>query len=464
MQWTVEGLVEATQGSLINGDRELRIGGISTDTRRLRPGDCFLALTGERFDGHCFIPSALERGARAFIVSCGRREDFPATDGVAVIEVSDTLFALGELARYWRRRHSIPIACVTGSNGKTSTKEILASILGQRHNVLKNQGNFNNRIGVPLTLLSLDSLHEAAVVEMGINMPGEMARLCEIAGPTLGIITNVHPAHLEGLRSLDGILAEKSLLWDALPTSGVAVVNLDDPRLAQRSRLLKCRTVTYSLQDASADVGVCGEIGRKAESIAFRMRVGSDHSLSVCLPGSGDHQVLNALAASAAAWAMGEPSEAIARGVSSYHPVGQRMQVRALKDGRMLVDDTYNANPESVLAAVRAAVTAGRGAPVVAVLGEMRELGPDGASLHRELGRKIGSLGLAGLITVGDLGGEILEGAREAGMAREACRQAENHDQAIGWLREGKIKDSWILVKGSRAMAMERIVEGLLQE
>ncbi len=464
MQWTVERLVEATQGRLINGSRELRVGRISTDTRNLQPGDCFLALSGERFDGHDFIPAALEKGAHAFIISSSRKIPVLQAAGIAVIGVSDTLFALGEIARHHRNQYSIPVAGVTGSNGKTSTKEILASILAQKHSVLKNQGNFNNLIGVPLTLLSLDSHHETAVVEMGINIPGEMARLCEISNPTVGIITNIHPAHLEGLGSLDRILEEKSRLWEALPADGTAVVNLDDPRLAKRSESLKCRRITFSVRDRAADVGVSGAIEFGMKSTDFRIRLGSDTVVPVSLPVPGDHQVRNALAASAAAWAMGESTEAIALGVSACRPMGRRMQIRQLDDGRVILDDTYNANPESVLAAVRAALKVSHGGIVLAVLGEMKELGPESATLHRDLGREIGSLGLAGLITVGDLAREIVEGAREAGMDHSGCRHAKSREQAIAWLRERKIEHSWILVKGSRAMAMERIVEGILDE
>lgn len=461
MQWTVAQIVDAVRGRLMAGDPALPVGAISTDTRSLRRSDCFLALAGERFDGHDFIPAAVEKGAVVVLVASGRGEGAVRAGSVAVVEVDDTLYALGELARTHRARYSIPVAGITGSNGKTSTKELLAAILEHRHGILKNRGNLNNLIGVPLTLLTMDPTHEAAVIEMGINVPGEMARLVEIAGPTLGLITNIQPAHLEGLGSLDGILKEKGRLWDALDAEGIAVVNLDDQRLRAYSKRLTARTVTCSVRDPEAGVRVVGEIESDEHSTRFRMVLGTE-TVPVVLSAVGIHYVRNALAAAAAAWALGEPGEAISAGLAEYRPVGQRMQIRHMEDGRVLIDDTYNANPESMLAAVRTALAICRGRPCIAVLGEMRELGADSAALHRELGRRIGAMGLSGLITLGELAAKIGEGAVEAGMKPAACRHAKSHDQAVEWLLERKIDASWILVKGSRGMTMERVVEGML--
>lgn len=463
MQWTVAKIADAVCGRLVAGSPDTPVRSISTDTRSLQKSDCFLALAGERFDGHEFIPAAVEKGAGALVVASGRGAAAARAGAVAVVEVPDTLYALGELARSYRAKYSIPVAGVTGSNGKTSTKELLASILGQHNRVLKNQGNLNNLIGVPLTLLTMDSSHQAAVIEMGINAPGEMARLAEIAAPTVGLITNVHPAHLEGLRSLDRILEEKSKLWQALGPDGIAIVNLDDQRLKGHSKSLAVRKVTCSVRDPDAQVRVVGKIESDENSTRFLIILGEE-IIPAQLPTVGIHYVRNALVAAAAAWAMGTPGEAITAGFAAYRPVGQRMQIRHLEDGRVLVDDTYNANPESMFAAVRAVLSVCRGNPCVAVLGEMRELGPDSASLHRELGRRIGTLGLKGLITLGELAGEIGEGAVESGMKSETCRHAGSHDQVVSWLQEAKIDGSWILVKGSRGMTMERVVEGMLRQ
>lgn len=464
MDWTVAKLVEATGGRLLQGNLDLPVTGISTDTRLMQPGSCFVALPGERYDGHCFIMDALARNATAFIVSSARPEGcLPAPDKASVIEVQDTLYALGKLAGYWRRQHLIPVVGITGSNGKTSTKEMVGAILSVRHRVLKNEGNFNNLIGVPLTLLSLQPHHEVAVVEMGINVPGEMARLVEMSDPTVGLITNIHPAHLEGLHSMEQILQEKSKLWMALKEDALAVVNRDDERLVRVAGTLKARTITYSLQDPSARVKLAGEVEMREGWTTFPLLLGTER-ISVRLPVLGLHQVQNAIAAAAVAWGMGESPETVARGLSSYQPVKQRMQMHHLRDGRVVIDDSYNANPGSTFAAVQAACTASGGKPLVVVLGEMRELGPESARLHWELGQKIAALGVARLITLGEMGKEIVRGAEEGGMLAAACHHAQDHEEILDFLKANRVANEWVLVKGSRAMAMERVVEGILAE
>ncbi len=464
MHWTVAKLLEATQGHLAQGDLATPVKDISTDTRAIQPGDCFVALSGERHDGHDFIGGALSGGATALLVS-RRLIDLPRVvpPNIAVVEVRDTLHALGELARSCRRHHSIPLVGISGSNGKTSTKEMVAGILGRTRHILKNKGNFNNLIGVPLTLLTLGPEHQAAVVEMGINVPGEMARLVEIASPDVGLITNIHPAHLEGLQSMDRILEEKGKLWTGLRPEDLAVVNLDDERLARLSASLEARTVTYSLRDPSARVKLLGEVTLRDGMSQFRVGLGGEE-ITIRLSVLGMHQVGNAVAAAAVAWAMGESARNIAAALEAHQPVRQRMEMHRLPCGATLVDDSYNANPGSVLAAVRALAAACGGKPLVAVLGEMRELGPDSSRLHRELGRQIGALGVARLITLGDLSREIVEGAREAGLSAAVCLHASSHAEACACLLEGLKGDEWVLVKGSRAMAMEKIVEEALRQ
>ncbi len=296
---------------------------------------------------------------------------------------------------------------------------------------------------------------------MGINVPGEMARLLEITRPTVGLITNVQPAHLEGLHSLDEIVSEKGRLWLNLQPEHLAVVNLDDERLVELSKKINVRTVTYSLKAAGADVRLAGDVATHEGLSAFAIALGGE-SVTVRLPVLGFHHVGNALAAAAVGWGMGMSAGAIAAGLAKYQPVKMRMQMHRLADGRILIDDTYNANPGSLLAAVRTVTREGRGKPVVAVLGDMRELGPESAALHREVGRQIGALGVAQLITFGQMSLEIAGGAREAGLSAAACRHAESHEQIVSWLRDEVVKDAWVLVKGSRSMAMDRVVEGIL--
>ncbi len=460
--WTVAKLLEATGGTLLQGLSHQLLAGIATDTRRLQPAACFVALPGEHADGHVFIPDALTKGAGALVISRPRDSwSFQVPPEIAIVEVSDTLYALGELARYIRRQRPIPVVGITGSNGKTTTKEMVAAVLGENRKILKNQGNFNNLIGVPLTLLALQPQHQAAVVEMGINVPGEMARLLEIASPTVGLITNVQPAHLEGLGSLDDIVREKGRLWLSLQPEDLAVVNLDDERLAVLSKQTRARTVTYSMKSAAADVRLAGEVATGEGGSAFTISLG-DQSFPVRLPILGFHHVLNALAAAAVGWGMGLPAATIAAGMANYQPVKMRMQRHLLADGRTLIDDTYNANPGSLLAALRTVVRESRGKPIIAVLGEMRELGPESATLHREVGRELGTLGVTRLFTLGQMTQELAEGAQETGLAASAWRHAETHAQIVGWLKDQPVKEAWILVKGSRSMTMERVVEGML--
>jgi UDP-N-acetylmuramoyl-tripeptide--D-alanyl-D-alanine ligase len=460
--WTVAKLIKATAGVLLQGDPNLAVGNISTDTRQLQPADCFVALPGEHADGHAFIPDALAKGTGALVVSVkSGHHSVAAPADVAIIEVPDTLYALGEIARHFRLQHPIPVVGITGSNGKTSTKEMVTAVLMQRFDVLKNEGNFNNLIGAPLTLLALQPHHRAAVVEMGINVPGEMARLLEISKPTVGLITNIQPAHLEGLHSLDEILHEKGKLWLNLQPEDCAVVNLDDERLAKLSKQITARTVSYSVKAPGAHVRLVSEVTTDEGVSAFDISL-EEKSVAVRLPVLGLHHVGNALAAAAVGWGMGMPAESIAAGLATYQPVKMRMQMHRLADGRVLIDDSYNANPGSLLAAVQTVALESRGKPVVAVLGDMRELGPESASLHREVGHQIAAFGVAQLITLGQMTRELARGAREAGLSVSACRHAESHEQIVSWLRNEVIKDAWVLVKGSRSMAMDRVVEGIL--
>jgi UDP-N-acetylmuramoyl-tripeptide--D-alanyl-D-alanine ligase len=487
-----QGLEEARDWQLIQGknlDQPIR--DISTDTRSIEPGDCFIALRGERFDGHDFVEDAVLKGASTVIVQSGRTP-VSIPEDILVIEVPDTLYALGELARYHRRSHPIPLVGITGSNGKTTTKEMIASILNQKNQVLKSKGNFNNLIGVPLTLLSLQPHHQVAVLEMGINVPGEMERLAEISEPSVGLITNIHAAHLQGLQSLEGVLEEKGKLWQTLrspkrpplvqewkQTETLAVINRDDERLLHLSKALTVPTITYSLWDKRAQVHMEGEIENRDEESVFHLALGGE-TISVCIHALGIHHVQNAVAAAAVTYGMGESPETIALGLSTSQPVPQRMQIHRLEDGTVLIDDTYNANPMSVLAAVETLCAMPcvicekppsqvpysafhTSVAKVAVLGEMRELGSKSALLHREVGERIGRLGITQLVTLGDLALEINKGARQAGMKPTDCHHAQSQEEVTTRLRDNWIAGSRILVKGSRTMKMERIVESILE-
>jgi UDP-N-acetylmuramoyl-tripeptide--D-alanyl-D-alanine ligase len=339
---------------------------------------------------------------------------------------------------------------------------MLTKILQQNLNVLRSPGNLNNLVGAPLTLLQLDPFHHAAVVEMGINVPGEMARLVEIVHPDVGLITNIQPAHLEGLTSPDAILAEKGLLWQGLAPGGLAVVNRDDQRLRDFAQSLGCRQLSYSVTDPVAEVHVRGEVFLHDHGSDFQLSL-DGQTVDVTLPVLGRHHVCNAVAAAAVAYGIGQPLETIAQGLAEHRPVNQRMQVHHMADGTRIIDDTYNANPRSVLAAVQTVAAIHDDRPWVVVLGEMRELGESSAALHRKVGQRIASLGMDQLITLGGLAAHIGEGAKEAGMAADRCYHAAAHADIVDRLRNQWIPGAWILIKGSRGMTMEKVVEGILK-
>ncbi len=461
MSWTVADVIAATQGRLLRGDGERRLSGINTDSRSLKPGECFVALRGENHDAHRFLADAVTLEAGALLVDGKGCEAFGLPQGrAAVIQVDDTLEALGAMAAHHRRAHSLPVVGITGSNGKTSSKEMLSSILSQNHRVLRNHGNFNNLIGVPLTLLALTPQHDVAVVEMGINVPGEMVRLVEMAAPTVGLITNIHPAHLEGLRSLEDIVREKGRLWDSLGSNGIAVVNLDDEQLLRRSRELPCGKVTFSWANASADVHTEGNLTMEDGKSRFRMSV-RGKTADIVLPVLGIHQVRNALACAAVCTGLGESLEAIIAGLQNHQPVKQRMQTHPLPGGGLLIDDTYNANPASMSAALQTLAAIRGSHPSLAILGEMRELGETSPQLHAGIGREVARLGIDRLITLGVLGRSIMEGALEAGMKASQCFHGESHEQIVDYLKTVGMEGQWVLVKGSRGMRMERVVEGV---
>ncbi|SHG11239.1 UDP-N-acetylmuramoyl-tripeptide--D-alanyl-D-alanine ligase [Desulfacinum infernum DSM 9756] len=467
MRWTLAQILEATGGERIRPGAESveqlpAFTGISTDSRTVGPGEVFVALEGERFDGHRFLSQAVERGAACLLVH-NREAARDLPEKAAVVAVADTLKALGDLAAHVRSRTAIPVVGITGSNGKTSTKEMVAGILGIRRPVLKNPGNFNNLIGVPLTLFQLSHQHGVAVVEMGINVPGEMERLAAMTRPTVGLITNVHPAHLEGLGTVDRVLEEKAKLWDVLGSQGTAVVNLDDENLRARAEQLSCRKTTFSMRDKAADVHLAGDPVMDRSGTRFRLAVGGV-SLSIRLPVLGLHQVQNALAAAAAALAVGAFPEDIPKGLASHRPVAQRMETLEFPDGTFLINDCYNANPRSVEAALETLQKASENAPRVIVLGEMKELGAESESLHRAVGIKAAGLDPVLLVTMGDHGEAIRRGALESGLSEDRTVHAATHREAARAVLDRWQPGQWILVKGSRGMTMEKVTDVLVEE
>lgn len=449
----VEDIVKAVQGRLVQGSPEAFIEGVTTDSRNARPDEIFFALKGPSFDGHAFVKDVFARGVGAAVVESvdGLSGIDPALN---VIVVKDTLLALGALASFVRGLYRIPFVAVSGSAGKTTTKEMIASILGVSRRVLKTEGNKNNLIGLPLTLFGLGPSHEAAVVELGISEPWEMERLVSMCRPDIGLITNIGRGHLSSLGSMEGVAKAKGPLFTMLPAHGVKVVNLDDPWVVKAAGA-KGEAVTYSLKE-KADVRVEGYSFTEGFSgLKAAYNVGG-RKLEVGFSATGVANVINGAAAIAATLALGVRLPDMKEGLAAYSPVKGRMGILRI-GGLTVLDDTYNANPESMGSALKTLKeAAGR---KVAVLGDMLELGAAAAAEHRSIGRLAGELGIDIVVAIGNSSDYVADGARGAGV--ESVFNFNDKNEALKALKAVLSEGDSVLVKGSRGMALEEVVEGI---
>jgi len=434
--------------------------GVSTDSRTIQAGNLFVALTGENFDGHNFIQDAISKGASGVMIS----KHLDVGSNIPVIHSNDTLYALGELARSWRRRFDIPLIAITGSVGKTTTKEMAASILSAHFNpILKTEGNLNNLIGLPQTLFQLDPIHKVAVVEMGMSMRGEIRRLAEIASPNIAAITNVSPVHLEFLKTIEQVAQAKGELLEKLSEADIAVLNADDPRVSAMRLGRSFRTVMFG-EAPDVDVRIEKIILRGFEGTQVILSVsGKPLDLELSIPGK--FHVHNAAAATAIGYALNLPFDAIVKGLGDFRPAAMRTRIYDLF-GIKIIDDSYNASPRSMDAAISLLMelmshSGGRG---IAVLADMLELGDESVAAHRRLGRHVAKAGVHELYLFGSMAQKVAEGALEEKMPDEAVHIYENHAQIVAMLREVSKKGDVILIKGSRGMRMERVVRGLRGE
>src|SRR5688572_2740074 len=423
--------------------------GVSTDSRSINEGDLFVALRGERFDGHDFLKAAAAAKATAAMVDGNYGGEYP----VPALVVDDTRRALGDLARYWRARFAPALIAVTGSNGKTTVKEMLAAILRREADrnalgegaVLATRGNLNNDIGLPLTLLGLRHQHRWCAIELGMNHKGEIGYLAGIARPTVALVNNAQREHLEFMNSVEEVAAENASLYEALAADGIAVINGDDAQAAFfRSRAGKRRTVEFGL-DPDAAVSARYQLERLSSAIRLRTPAGeADATLAI----PGIHNVRNALAAAACAHAVGITASTIAQGLTAFRPYLGRLQVKQAASGATLIDDSYNANPDSVRAAID--VLASCPAPTALVLGDMGEVGERSSEFHREVGEYARAKGVTQLLAMG-------EATRETVQAFGPNARHFDSVQAL----IANLKANTILVKGSRFMQMERVVAAL---
>jgi len=427
--------------------------GVSIDSRTIRPGELFFAVVGPRFDGHDFLAEVGARGASAAVV----HRDVAAPPSLQILRVQDTTRALQELARRRRLDAEVPVVAITGSVGKTTTKEMTAALLATRGPVLKTEGNLNNQYGLPLTLLRLREEHTAAVLELGMSAAGELRALSAIAQPDVAAITRVSPVHLEFFASVDAIAAAKAEILEGLRPGGTAVLNGDDERVRRIGESFRGRVVWFG-RDRRYDVSAESWRGT-GFGMRFDLRVGG-RVVDVALPLAGPHFVANFLAAAAAAHALGIAPETMAEAASSLAPARHRGEVVRLGEGVVLLDDCYNSSPDALEAAVTA-LTLLPGQRRVAILGDMLELGESGPALHGEAGRKLaGKVDV--VIGVGQLATELLEGAREAGMATATLHQFRDVGEAIAGLNRLISPRDAVLVKGSRGVRLERVVDALL--
>ena len=437
--------------------------GVATDSRSINAGELFVALQGERFDGHDYVAQAFERGAVAAIVAKDRLSQLGARrngSSRSLLAVSDPLKALGALASFWRRRFRLPVAAITGSNGKTTVKEMTAAILRAafgEDQALATLGNLNNDIGLPLTVLRLRENQHAAVIEIGMNHPGETGQLAAILQPTIGLINNAQREHQEFMKSVADVAAEHAAVLDALPDHGVAIINADDDFADFWRDVIRRRSaegVSLSLRDfgllAPAAVSATYRTGSEGSIVDVVTPEGSVHFELKAL---GRHNVANALAAIAAATAAGAGLGAVAGGFATYRPIAGRLQLKSALAGASVIDDTYNANPDSVRAAIAVLVRAA--SPTWLVLGDMGEVGDQGVAFHREVGEYARAAGVERVLTIGELAAHTVAAFGEGG------KHFPNIETLVAAVRSGLAPGVTVLVKGSRFMRMERVVAAL---
>lgn len=472
--WTTEDILAATGGEVLkagNGDRRAAAGNGSVrsfvrvfiDSRDIPANGLFVAIKGERHDGHAFVRQVLEAGIRGLVIQRQHAGEVvniildAAVDDVLVIAVEDTIRALGDLAAYHRKRTGIPVVAVTGSNGKTSTREMIAAVLRQKYKTLSTAGNFNNEIGLPLTLLRLDRSHQAAAVEMGMNHPGEIFRLSRIGAPDVGVITNIGSAHLEGLGSLEAVMAAKAEITAGMADDAPLILNGDDPFCLKLAASTTRPVVFFGMgENAHARAEAVASFGTGSH---FTLRL-PEYRIDIELKVPGTFMVKNALAAAAAGRVLGATPQQIKAGLESFAAVKGRMNLMETVWGGTVIDDTYNANPDSMAAAIRTLISLKGGNRALLVAGDMLELGENAPAYHEKIGRLAAELGVAYIFATGRYANDIARGARGAGMPAEAVMTGEKNQitaDLAGRLRSG----DRVLVKGSRSMGMETVVRFL---
>ena len=459
--FTVHDLLQATGGDLLGGDPDGLFAGVSIDSRNIQLDDLFVAIIGETHDGHSFIDAVLGHGVRGLVVKKGHADAFFSRSGpdqsVSCIAVADTTKALGALASFQRKRAGVTLTAITGSSGKTTTRTMISRVVEQKFSTLSTIGNFNNEIGLPLTLLQLGEGHDQAVVELGMNHAGEITRLAKICQPEIGVITNIGPAHLEGVGSIEGVMNAKGELLEEIQPGGTAILNADDSRIMELSERRTENTLFYGFTETADIRGMAPQVrGNRTEFLIRFPESEIEAAVNTC----GDFNVQNALAAAAVGYALGLSAAQIRDGIEAFQPITGRMNIISTQKGITIVDDTYNANPDSVKCAITAFQSLRKGDRGILVLGDMFELGGESERLHQEIGEFAAESGITDLYVTGHYAEIVAKGAKGNQMNEKQIFIGGMED-IILQLKNTLISGDWLLVKGSRAMKMERIIEGL---
>jgi UDP-N-acetylmuramoyl-tripeptide--D-alanyl-D-alanine ligase len=449
-QLSILQIAELSGAKLEAGDGNVLVSRVSTDSRTVKPGELFVPLRGENFDGHEFVPAAAKAGAAGAIVDLAWKGKVPRN--FALLRAKDTLVAYQNLAANYRKSLPLKVLAITGSNGKTSTKDFVAAVLGRRFRVTKTEGNFNNHVGLPRTILEATSQDEVGVWEIGMNHPGEIAALAKIAAPDAAIITNIGVAHIEFMGSREAIAVEKGALAEAIGPDGTVILNADDPFTAKIAERTHARVI---LAGTSAGAVRVGEITQSANGSEFTILEGA-HRCRAKLPVPGLHMVQNALLAVAAGRAFGLSLEECAAGLVTAPLTKARLQIKEIR-GVQFIDDSYNANPDSMKAALRTLVELDADGKRIAVLGEMGELGSESEQGHREVGETAATLGVDHLIAIGQMGEMIAQAAQKAGLEKTvAVKSTTEAAELLGEIAE---PGDLVLIKGSRLARTERVIE-----
>ena len=447
---------EIKNTKVIRGENNTTFDGISIDSRKIKPGEIFIAIKGETYNGHDFVTDAINSGAKALVVESELENDQIPND-ITIIQVVSTIEFLGELSHRWRKSFkNLKVACITGSNGKTTSKEMAASILSVNNTVHKNSGNYNNHIGLPLTLLKLNESHDICVTELGMNDFGEIRQLTRIAEPDVGTITNIGRAHLEKLGDIEGVALSKSELVENFNSNNTFIVNLDDPRVFNISKKINCKKITYGINCEVSHLKAFDIKSDDHQFIKFKMQIGN-HSIDMRIKGIGQHNVMNALCASGIGLSLGCSDEEIQIGLERYTPSHMRLEIIESPQGFKIINDSYNANPDSMTKAIEELSRLKNNNKTIAILGDMLELGVESPKQHRSISQILNSNNIDYVIAYGKYAKCILEGLEN----RIEASTVDSHKEAADILVNIASPNDLVLIKGSRGMKMEKVIQHL---